>query len=45
MTPTLSLPSPLMNQVTMYEVVIIIRTPNCAEIASAQNYGKLSVWV
>ena len=45
MTPTLSLPLPLINQITVYNLVTIRKGPNCAGIASAQNYGKLSVWV
>ena len=42
---TLSLPLPLMNQITINNFVTIIRKPDCAGIASAQNYGKISVRV
>lgn len=45
MTPTLSLPLPLMNQITISNFVAISGRMEYPEIASAENYGKLSVWV
>ena len=45
MTRTLNLSLPLMNKITMGNFVTIIRKPDCAGIASAQNYGKISVRV
>ncbi|KKW09378.1 MAG: hypothetical protein UY44_C0002G0018 [Candidatus Kaiserbacteria bacterium GW2011_GWA2_49_19] len=34
-----------MNKITMDNFATIGEMPNRAGIASAQNYGKLSVWV
>lgn len=44
MTPTLSLPLPLMNRITMNNFTSIVTQSDCVRIVSAQNYGKLSVW-
>jgi hypothetical protein len=44
MTPTLSLP-PLMKQITVDNIFIVENMLDCVEIASARDYGKLSLWV
>ncbi len=45
MTRTLNLPLPLMNQATMGGFATTGGKPECSGVASAQNYGKLSVRV
>ncbi|MEK7132645.1 MAG: hypothetical protein AAB830_01205 [Patescibacteria group bacterium] len=45
MTPTLSLPLPLMNQIAFNGFVTMSEKSDISGIASAQNYGKLNVWV
>jgi len=45
MTRTLNLPLPLMNQITMDNLVTIIRKPDRAGIVAARNHGKISVRV
>jgi len=39
------LPSPLMNQITKDNFVTIMRKSDYTGNVSAQNYGKISVWV
>lgn len=44
MTQTLILPLPLMNKITIYNFLTIVRESDCVGIASAQNHDKISVW-